>query len=519
MAARKKKEPETVVSQQESVAVPAEMLAQLMAQIQTLAQEVGDLRAQAAKGSPANNPTDPPAPNAAPADLTPLGEVTQEEIDSAVASPDMMPEGFFAEEITEEPVDRETEVVDLEALEKQCPGLLDDIEAYNKSAALDDEEVSAEEAAALLEGFDAAMADDGLGSEQEAPALGEESQAASDLTPDEIAALFAQAESSSENIASAQLQTPEPDENSADLSAEDIAALFAQAESGQPVAPAEPDMAGPGADGVDSQSLASSGDGEEPVVASLTDEEIALQVEQGAAADLAEDDDLDLDELGEEGLAALVRQSIEAQAEERAIAQQAANDTEDETGASESDLMSAAEIAALLNTPDEDSDSIPASSTAMSDEELRALLAEATGDSSEPIPGPDDLPDQEPDQAASSKPATHATKPTGTPELGAIRAVPAHYAVRALALPIRFEDGKLVCQVAEPVDQAALDRLSQAAGFGLIIEKAPIDSVVQGIREAYAEIQDTHARFAVMASSQNRPGLIEKIASMWKKSA
>ncbi|MBS1712218.1 MAG: hypothetical protein JSS71_10885 [Armatimonadetes bacterium] len=519
MAARKKKEPETVVSQQEPVVVPAEMLAQLMAQIQTLAQEVGDLRAQAAKGSPANNPTDPPTHNAAPADLTPLGEVTQEEIDSAVASPEVMPEGFFAEEITEEPVDRETEVVDLEALEEQCPGLLEDIEAYNGSSASDDEEVSAEEAAALLQGFDAAMADDGLGSEPEVFALGEDSQAASDLSPNDIAALFAQAESSSQIPASAQPQTPEADEARADLSADDIAALFAQAESGQSAGSTEPDLTGQGMDGVDSPTHAPSGEVEEPVVASLTDEEIAMQVAQGAGADLAEEDDFDLDELGEEGLAALVRQSIEAQAEERALAEQSAPDVEEETGASEGDLMSAAEIAALLNTPDDDSDSIPASSTAMSDEELRALLAEATADSSEPIPEPDDLPDQEPDQAASSKPAANVKKPTGTPELGAVRAVPAHFAVRALALPIRFEDGKLVCQVAEPVDQAALDRLSQAAGFGLIIEKAPIDSVVQGIREAYAEIQDTHARFAVMASSQNRPGLMEKIAAMWKKSA
>lgn len=477
MAARKKKEPEQAATPAEQVAVPADMLAQLMAQIQTLTQEVGDLRSQVAE-----------TPHVTPTAVEPvqvdLGEVTQEEIDAAELDPVDMPADFFAGDCPNEPEDFVNEEADPEYLASQFPGLLDEIEAFNESADESAEEVSAEEAGALLAGFDEAMAEE-TAAETEIPA----EQSAEQLS------------------ASFELENPpeEPESDIGNLSSDDIAALFASAEaatlSPEPEATVFETVASP-----------------QPEHAALTDDDIALQIEQGRGGqeEDEEEDDFDFESLGEEELAQLVRQSIESQAEELDV--ETVVSTSESEDSTDTGLKSASEIAALLNTPDEDTDFVPSSSTAMSDEELRALLAEAAeggDDETADVSSFDEKPSVQTTSVNQPRPVTSG----GAPELGAVKAVPAALAVRALALPVRFEDGKLVCRVATPIDQAALDRLSKATGFGIVAEQAAIEEVVAGIRDVYAEIQDTHARFAVMAGSQKRPGLLEKIATIWKKPA
>ena len=471
-------------------------------------------------------------------------ELTQEEIDLAQANPVEIPADFFEAELTETQAD--CGEVDAETFEVNNPGLLAEIAAFNEDGESDDDSaITAEEAGALLSGFDAAMQeidaevvpDDGPVSADDIAAMfaSVESSAPVEAVPDDgpvsaddIAAMFASVDSAAPAAAV-------PDDGP--VSADDIAAMFASVENSAPAA--VPDDGPVSAD--DIAALFASAESATPEVSSeaLSDDEIAQAIELGAmavdepvASEAEEEFAEDLDDLTEEDLVALIRQNIEVQAEvldereaeEAAEAEAMAEAAEAiESGAG---VMSAAEIAALLATPDEEGDVVPLQSSAMSDEELRALLSEAeSGEGSPAVPTADDLGDvsfvreQAVAPAAKAKPVSAPKPPTGEAELGAIKAVPAHLAVRAMALPVRFEDGKILCKVAEPIDRAALDQLSKTVGFGVIIEPTPIDEVVVGLRVAYAEFQDFNARFAVMSGAQNRSGLVEKISNMWKKPA
>ena len=251
---------------------------------------------------------------------------------------------------------------------------------------------------------------------------------------------------------------------------------------------------------------------------SMNDDEIAalLAQAQGSAPAPATSES---DDLNDDDIAALFAQAQQLES--------AAQPTEAES------LISADQLSALLEVPDpeDSSEPVPSSSMAMDADELAKLLAEATALGSDlgesPTPTPAAAPAEvnpaasQPvatPQAAASRVAKKVVS-SGEQELGAVKSVPAHLAVRALALPMRFAEGKLVCKVAEPVDRAAVDRISKATGFGIVIEPAPIAEVIQGLRQAYAEVQDAHARFAVMTGAVAKPSVMDVVKSIWNKVA
>lgn len=67
-----------------------------------------------------------------------------------------------------------------------------------------------------------------------------------------------------------------------------------------------------------------------------------------------------------------------------------------------------------------------------------------------------------------------------------LRRVPADLAIEALAIPLAVADGALICKVAEPIDQPALDRLGQALNLRIEAVGAPIVEVVRELKVAYA---------------------------------
>jgi hypothetical protein len=560
---------EPVVAEVTTVAVPADVLTQLMAQIQTLTAEVGELRTQVVAPRVTEGVNQPESGGDQGEQLSyGLGDLTQEEIDQANADPDMMPDDFWQPELDEEVVeipalnvprfeeknpgllaevaqfnattatgvslevtqeeidlasehpdempadfyandseeDYVQQTVDSQEIEAQFPGLMGAIEAFNSEDDEEDASLTLEESGALLSGFDEVMAevveedqvDESTSTEVSSTASAVDFAAIPDdgeLSADQIAAMFAGgvAEVSVDDLATI------PDDG--ELSADQIAAMFASTDAD------ETDVSG---------FVAAESD-----AAELSDDEIAAAIEMGAVENVPAEpeieDDFDLDSLTEEDLVALVKGNIDAQAEALDAAAEAKATEEAEAANRADGVMSAAEIAALLDTPDEPGEVVPSSSSAMSDEELRALLGA-------PVEKPVAQEKEEntvgfvgSDPVNFSKPQAQASE--GSSEIGAIKAVPAHFAVRAMALPIRFQEGKILCQVAEPIDRVALDRMSQAIGFGILVEPAPIDQVIAGLREAYAEVQDYHARFAVMSGAQRRPSLREKMGDLWKKIA
>ena len=200
---------------------------------------------------------------------------------------------------------------------------------------------------------------------------------------------------------------------------------------------------------------------------------------------------------------------------------------EPETGADEASaaeetaagVLSASQLAALLNAPDPEGDLVPQESAAMDPDELEKLVAEAN-EAPEPAPAAEPVqaasePVVAPEPAAQPQPAAWSS----SCDIGAVKAVPSHLAIRAMALPVRFHEGKLLCRVATPIDQNALDRLSKGTGFGIVVEPAPILEVVAGLREVYSETQDTHARFAVLDGAKPETGVLATILGLFKRSA
>jgi hypothetical protein len=302
------------------------------------------------------------------------------------------------------------------------------------------------------------------------------------------------------------------------MSADDIAAMFAAPDS---VAVDSTADEGGVMSADDIAAMFAASDSEQ-----LTDDAIAAAIEAAAPGAEVEPepefDDLDLDSLTEEDLVALVRQNIESQAENLDAEAAAAAEREAAMKAEAEGVMSAAEIAALLAQPDEEGGVVPSSSTAMSDADLRALMTETASGQAPLAAAQRDVAETVSfgsEESTAVRPVPRQNSSSGDFDLGAVKAVPAHLAVRAMALPVRFQDGKIVCKVAEPIDRLALDRLSKASGFGVMIEPTPIEDVIAGIRRAYAEVQDYHARYAVMSSSQRRPNLVEKLGELWKKIA
>lgn len=393
------------------------------------------------------------------------------------------------------------------------------------------------------------------------------------MSADDIAALVAQSQALEagdlDSVTNA-VQAIEAMPDDAALSADDIAALVAQAQSlatpsdeplvedtvsqpeSTPIFSADPEVAEAEIE-VESYEEEDSFDDlmlDEDALAALVRQSIAAQGEELDAQAAAEAEALaaaeaksDDDAMNDDEIAALLAQAQGASAptsesgdlNDDEIAALFAQAQQLETAAQPTEaepLISADQLSALLEVPDpeDNSDPVPAASMAMDADELAKLLAEATALGSDPTPNPAAQAPVAEESPAMAQPVAKAQPQVAAPvarslvssgeqELGAVKSVPAHLAVRALALPMRFAEGKLVCKVAEPVDRVAVDRISKATGFGIIVEPAPIAEVIQGLRQAYAEVQDAHARFAVMTGAVAKPSVMDVVKSIWNKVA
>lgn len=107
--------------------------------------------------------------------------------------------------------------------------------------------------------------------------------------------------------------------------------------------------------------------------------------------------------------------------------------------------------------------------------------------------------------------------PDWSPEV--VAKVPMALAIGALALPLRWEDGKLVCMVADPLDFEAIGRLSSGLRCMVDPRPAPIAKVVAALREAYSTADATSARLAMDSVSRSRPAVLTHLHNLWKKIA
>ncbi|ARU41771.1 hypothetical protein CCB80_11730 [Armatimonadetes bacterium Uphvl-Ar1] len=125
---------EPVVAEVTTVAVPADVLTQLMAQIQTLTAEVGELRTQVVAPVVQEVIAQPESECVNDSDLSyGLGELTQEEIDLANDHPDLMPDDFWQPELDEEVV--EIPSLNVPRFEEKHPGLLAEVAQFNATEA------------------------------------------------------------------------------------------------------------------------------------------------------------------------------------------------------------------------------------------------------------------------------------------------------------------------------------------------------------------------------------------------
>lgn len=214
------------------------------------------------------------------------------------------------------------------------------------------------------------------------------------------------------------------------------------------------------------------------------------------------------------------------------------------------EVLSAEEIAALLAQPDPEGQYIPSESTAMDDDEIAQLLADAQNQqidgvsqgSELGVPTPqntfseidgDELPlaaedggepvvaeaegGPEPDV---KKATVRAAKPSGEgPDLAAVKLVPAHAAIRAMAVPYGFEDGKLVCRTAEPVDDEAIQWISDAVGLDVVCEPYPILDVVNDLRQLYSGLNEEHAFLTLKAVTEQKPKFGDVVKSVLRRIA
>ncbi len=210
-------------------------------------------------------------------------------------------------------------------------------------------------------------------------------------------------------------------------------------------------------------------------------------------------------------------------------------------------IVSADEIAALLDP----TVYTPAQAPRMSDDEIARLLADANvlnAEEASQAPATPDNPQEfsafdTPPQAhtpTAIKTPIHASQtvfepmtPTHfinqdpptvrlevpTPDLDAIALVPAQFATRALALPLRIEGEDLVCLVAQPFDQSALNDLARVVGKSIRPEPGTVLQVVKGLRAAYAAEQEAGAKQAVYAALPSKPNLWVKITGLLRRAA
>lgn len=284
------------------------------------------------------------------------------------------------------------------------------------------------------------------------------------------------------------------------MSDDEISRLMAEIEGGAVAAEEEPDL----------------GAGFAPV-------EPAAPVSVETVEPSLEDDWDDEEMPSEDEMLAMVKGAIEAQNEA------VESDEGAENAGRDPNVLSVDQLSAMLNEPDLSMDDIPIESQAMDEDELARLLIEAQGQDLDGVetgssfgqnpPKPKVRTDESEATSGSGAGASTSKVDSGPLDTAAVKAVPAHLAVRAMAVPVRFQDGKLVCHVAEPIDRPALDMISRATGFGVVAVVRPINQVVSELRDAYSEVRDDHARWAIRASRETKPSVLDTVKSVLRRIA
>lgn len=362
----------------------------------------------------------------------------------------------------------------------------------------------------LEEEFDAAEMEALLAAAAEASGSGGDG----DLSADELASALRADLSSMSDVVDLSADATEPEGSAEALGDDEIAAMLSAATGGEVV----------------SELGAAEDDG-----ATLSDDEIAALIAQAdsagttESADLAQDvpDEDDGSMLTEEELAALVRGEISRQDKELAEITGTVSPVAVDSSTTDNDILTADQIAALMSEPDPDVDPMPESSQAMDEDELAALLAAAQDlapSSPQPVtqvanPVAEELDDSPAEPSMETPQPTAPVDPGGKPDPGAVKAVPAHMAIRALALPMKFTDGKLLCYVVEPIDQPAVDKISKATGFGVVVVPKPMTDVVRGLREVYSEVKDEHARLTLLTENEVKPTILDSVKSILRRIA
>jgi hypothetical protein len=143
------------------------------------------------------------------------------------------------------------------------------------------------------------------------------------------------------------------------------------------------------------------------------------------------------------------------------------------------------------------------------DDEIQRMLAEVAATAHdanqspiEDVSEPEETPEPEPflhlAEETSEEPAT---KVSFEIDREAVKRVPSHLAIAALAVPVRLEGGAVVCKAVAPFDHASLDLIADAIASQVVPEAAPIEEVVAALRIAYNDEQYTEEREEVWAVS------------------
>ncbi len=116
-----------------------------------------------------------------------------------------------------------------------------------------------------------------------------------------------------------------------------------------------------------------------------------------------------------------------------------------------------------------------------------------------------DVGDEKSDEAADEaleepvKPRREVVVPTFEVDPDAVKRVPAHLAIAALAIPVRVDESELVLRVVEPIDRIAFDIIGDATTMKVRPEPAPMEEVLAALRSAYGSDSHPEERQAVAA--------------------
>jgi hypothetical protein len=158
----------------------------------------------------------------------------------------------------------------------------------------------------------------------------------------------------------------------------------------------------------------------------------------------------------------------------------------------------------------------PAASGPLSDDEIQKMLAQAAlgaidaAKDAEPEVAVETI---EPEVAVAETPVLRIEE--AEPEFAqavaiefdraAVAKVPSHLAIGALAIPVSFADGTILCKAVAPLDRASLDMIADATACKVTAEPAPTEDVLAALRKAYGDESDDFERETVWESAPQKP--------------